>query len=40
MCSLTKANLQSGIIVLLAVMLALRVNEKIKEEQKKNFSQN
>jgi hypothetical protein len=36
MCSLTKANLQLEIIVLLSVILALRVNEKIKEERERN----
>ena len=34
MCRLVKTDLQSGIVVLLAVMLALRVNETIKEVRK------
>ncbi len=36
MCRLVKADLQSGNVILLALMLALRVNKKIKEERKRN----
>jgi hypothetical protein len=35
MCRLEKADLQSGLIVLLAIMIAFRISELITEEQKK-----
>lgn len=36
MCRLEKVNLHSGLIVLLAVMIAFRINKLITEEQMKN----